>query len=409
MTKHIEDGKKDLDKEKEEQLTKEGIQSEPILWVKIRLFELMKGHQEAEEKKVDIKLFEFDPTQEIKTGEQAPQGQKHLAWPCIYLNICHSEKVKQPLTKDRAFADLENDATWAVLPISYGKESETEEMIVYDAHLNSGIFKKCTKDKRILNSVLLVVLKRFQSLMANKYRLDIKNVHVVSTKYKSNDVNKEKPSLHLLMPDCDPKMHDDYVKKIKQFQKPDVQIPTIGKRPDEEEKISADEILKKLNMPGSGQTSTPKKPMIVEVDGVAAAAPKPANRVKPAPKPTQKGETIIQETVVKSIDEYNNQQNLKKLQKEEPKSSVDFNIEHKKGNMRVKIELPKEESAASVNVQLNETSFFIESGNYYWKKEFKVFHPQQKLVRVYHEPGEQGPKTAFSKAKKVLTVYLTEK
>jgi len=31
VTKHIEDGKKDLDKEKEEQLTKEGIQSEPIL------------------------------------------------------------------------------------------------------------------------------------------------------------------------------------------------------------------------------------------------------------------------------------------------------------------------------------------------------------------------------------------
>lgn len=107
----------------------------------MKLFELKTGHKEAEEKKVDIKLFEFNSNQELKSGDQSSE-EKHLARPTIYLNICHSDKVKKPLKRDRSFADPDDESTWAILPISYGKESETEETIIYDAHLNSCIFKR---------------------------------------------------------------------------------------------------------------------------------------------------------------------------------------------------------------------------------------------------------------------------
>ena len=88
---------------------------------------------------------------------------------------------------------------------------------------------------------------------------------------------------------------------------------------------------------------------------------------------------------------------------------MEFNITHKKGDLCLKVHLPKEESAANIDIQLNETSFILESPNYFVKRTFQVYHPLQKLVKVFNELGESGPKTSFSKSKKLLTIYMTEK
>jgi hypothetical protein len=166
------------------------------------LFELKTGHKDAKESKIDIKLFQFDPSEELKQGQSDPKAEKHLAKPCIYLNICHSSKVKLPLTKTREYADPKDDLTWAIIPISYGKESEDANEIIYDAHINSAVIEKCKGNTKILNSVLNVIMKRFEQLMINKYRMDIKSCHVLAKKlYKSSDSNKTTPGLHILMPD----------------------------------------------------------------------------------------------------------------------------------------------------------------------------------------------------------------
>jgi hypothetical protein len=77
--------------------------------------------------------------------------------------------------------------------------------------------------------------------------------------------------------------------------------------------------------------------------------------------------------------------------------------------MLLKIELPNEESAANIDIQVNETSFILESPNYFCKKTFQLFHPERKIVWVINEPGENGPKTSFSKTKRTLNIYMTEK
>lgn len=58
-----------------------------MICVKIRLFELISGHKEAKDAQVDIKLFEFDSSEELKSEEVSKPVEKHLAKPSIYLNI----------------------------------------------------------------------------------------------------------------------------------------------------------------------------------------------------------------------------------------------------------------------------------------------------------------------------------
>lgn len=259
-------------------------------------------------------MFEFDSSSEIKGHDQTATADKHLAKPSIYLNVCKSDKVKGPLDRDREYADPQDDKTWAILPVSYAKESETDDMIVYDAHVNSDIIDKGIKDKRVMNSVLLVILKRFEQLMINKYRLDIKNVHILSDKkYKSGDFNKVKPSLHLLMPDCDPKMHKEYRERVKLLEQPTVKMPTRvpTQEEDKDENLSAEDLLKKLNMP-SQTSSSSTKPKVVEVtDSLPSKSAYSSTASKPQAKPVKKGETQIKETVIKSIEDYNAEEERK--------------------------------------------------------------------------------------------------
>ena len=146
-----------------------------------------------------------------------------------------------------------------------------------------------------------------------------------------------------------------------------------------DENLSAEDLLKKLNLPSQPKNSS-TKPKIIEV------TKKPIPTSKNAldkPQSMKKGETIIKETVIKSIDEYNEEEERKKMDKsskEEPLVEIKFNISHKKGNLKLTVNLPKEESAANIDIQLNETSFILESQNYYSKHSFQKFHPQGKIV-----------------------------
>ena len=408
IKKHLDEGKKEMEKENEKELKTNGIQSEPVICVKIRLFELISGHKDAKLNQRDIKLFDFETTEELKDS-QSEIKQKHLAKPCIYLNVWKSDKVKAPLDKNRAYADVKDDKTWAIIPISYGQESWNDDEIIYDAHINTGVIDRWVVEKRIMNSVLLVILKRFQSLMAFKYRMDIQDIHILSEKmYRSSDPTKTKPALHLLMPDWDPKMHDEYVKKIKSYQTPDVSLPiNTQKKEENDENLDAESLRKELNL--FEQNEQPKKKTkIVEVTKVNKHETQKAD---PSLVSIPKGETVIKESTIKSIDDYNTEEELKKMnksQKEHPEIEINFNIVHDKGNIQLKFLLPKEKSAANIDIQINDSNYMLESPNYIWKGTFQAYHPYLKQVKVYTE-GEKGPKTSFSKSKGILTIYMTEK
>ena len=97
VTKHIEEGQEAMDQEKQKELEKKGIQSEPFLSWKIRIFEKLDMGGQAKDKQVDIKLFEFEADSELKSSEDLKTTEKYLAKPSIYLNLCTSLKVKAPL------------------------------------------------------------------------------------------------------------------------------------------------------------------------------------------------------------------------------------------------------------------------------------------------------------------------
>lgn len=203
INKHISEGQEEIEKEKEKKMKTDGIQSEPVLCAKIRVYQkLTTPTEEAKEPKVDIKLFEFESESDIKSKEEEKSSQKYLAKPSIYLNVCMSEKVKGPLKKDYTYADPKDDKSWAIIPISYSLESESDDEVIYDAHINKQVIEQGKTDPRILNSLMLVVLKRFEAFMSIKFKMDIKTPHFLSDrKYKSSDIKKDKPSLHILMPD----------------------------------------------------------------------------------------------------------------------------------------------------------------------------------------------------------------
>ena len=296
-------------------------------------------------------------------------------------------------------------------------ESESEDQVVYDAHINTKVMETGKKDKRILNSIMVAVLKRFQAITANRFRMDIRNVHFLpEKKYFSADISKKKPDLHILLPDWDPDTHDEYVDKIKGLKnQTEVKMPDLLKKEEKvDENISAEELLSKLNLPGQASQAPSSKPKVTEIDPdykmKSSAKPKPNTKVES--KPVSKGETQIKETVIKSIDDYNAEEEVKKLNKgdkEIPKVEIEFEIAHKKGDIRVKIHLPKEESVSDINLQLNESGFIIESPNYYWKQTLQNYHPNLKAIKVFHDSSDDGPKTSFSKSKRVLTIYLTER
>ena len=115
--------------------------------------------------------------------------------------------------------------------------------------------------------------------------------------------------------------------------------------------------------------------------------------------------------MIKSIDDYNTEEELKRLntnKKEKPTVEINFDIIHDKGNIQLKFFLPKEKSASGIDIQVNETDYMLESSNYICKGSFQSYHPNLKLIKV-HTEGAQGPKTSFSKSKGVLIIYMTEK
>mmetsp|Transcript_805 Transcript_805/g.793 ORF Transcript_805/g.793 Transcript_805/m.793 type:complete len:192 (+) Transcript_805:703-1278(+) len=191
--------------------------------------------------------------------------------------------------------------------------------------------------------------------MINKYRIDIHSTHILGkAKYKGSDVNKTKPDLHLLMPDCDPDQHKEYVETFKKYQKKDIEMPSFAPK-EEKENLSAEDLLKKLNL-SSQAPSTSSKPKVVEVVKPSYLIPSSVAQTNEK-EPKKTGTTVI-----KSIDDYNNSKSSSKLI---PSSEATFGISHKKGNIRIVLGIPEEENLASIDLQVNSTSFVMESDKYY--------------------------------------------
>jgi hypothetical protein len=112
-------------------------------------------------------------------------------------------------------------------------------------------------------------------------------------------------------------------------------MPSMVPEPEDDDNLSAEDLLKKLNLPSSS-TSSSSKPKIVEVTNTKVKNPQV---IKPVVKPVKHGETTIsmdpnftpsklkndyssldttsksqsKQTVIKSIDEYNAEQERKIL------------------------------------------------------------------------------------------------
>jgi hypothetical protein len=154
---HISEGKEEIKKEKDKDRDTNGIESKVFLCAKLKVIEIANTKDEE----ADIKLFEFDSSNEILRPGQGP-SRSYLDKPHVFLNICHSPKVLGPLTKDFKQANIEDNNTWKIIPVSFERECDsTDDLVIYDAHINSEIIATISKDRKILNSILYLIFQKF--------------------------------------------------------------------------------------------------------------------------------------------------------------------------------------------------------------------------------------------------------
>ena len=195
----INEGREVIKEEKKKEVEEKGVQSEAFVCAKLKVVELTGAAQ----KDMDIKLFEFQSDSEINPAGESKK--KYLDKPEVYLNIVHSSKVMGPLKKDRTAASVSDDKSWFFIPISFQLEVMTQdELIIYNAHLNTDLVNKAKTDKRILNSVFNLVLRKFQAKIIHILRFDHLYVEFIQQKFKAPG-GKTQPDLHILSPDADPK------------------------------------------------------------------------------------------------------------------------------------------------------------------------------------------------------------
>jgi hypothetical protein len=176
------------------------------------------------EKKTDIKIFDFDSKSEfggLGSKEDSKKDIKYLDKPELYLNLCKSTKVLAPMTSDFKLADPNSNPTWKIIPVSFEPESRvSSDLVIYDAHINDTVFNVALKDKKIMNSILYYILRKFQFRLGENIKFDLMNADVQKFKYFSKFPSKEKPDRHIMNPECDPNELENIraeMKKLKEM------------------------------------------------------------------------------------------------------------------------------------------------------------------------------------------------
>ena len=101
----------------------------------------------------DIKLFDFGDDEQMKESFSANKDvSEPLDGPKLYLNIVHHERVLPPLTKDKDFANPDDDKDWRIIPIVFTVPLKRTNMSNiecwhFDAHVNSCVVKRMRSSK----------------------------------------------------------------------------------------------------------------------------------------------------------------------------------------------------------------------------------------------------------------------
>ena len=111
-----------------------------------------------EDKKDEIKLFDFGSQEITESFTNNPDVGEPLDTHKIYLNIVHHERVIPPLSKSRDLADPKNDGTWQSIPIVFTepvkRRSMSGEVLTYDGHINTCVFEKMKENSTKFQNIL---------------------------------------------------------------------------------------------------------------------------------------------------------------------------------------------------------------------------------------------------------------
>ena len=141
----ISEGKKSIQEEREKEVNEKGIVSDHWISVKVKALDLPKKSTESPE----IKLFEIGKDELKESGVDTSKA-KYLDKPEIYLNINHSEHVKEPIDENFDLVGGDNKK-WKLIPVSFAKEGKLDEnLLIYDAHISSLVVQKCKEDPNVM-------------------------------------------------------------------------------------------------------------------------------------------------------------------------------------------------------------------------------------------------------------------
>lgn len=143
VEKAQKEGREEIQKEKEKEKEEKGIQSEPVMCVKLKLTQLSTKKEENKDKEFEMRLFDYIHNREWDEDDI----KTYLESPLVFLNICKSDKVLGPLTEDFAKSDDSNYLSWKWIPVSFEKEVWNDDLIIFDAHINSKVIEKALSDK----------------------------------------------------------------------------------------------------------------------------------------------------------------------------------------------------------------------------------------------------------------------
>ena len=159
--------KEDIAKEKQEEVKKLTIVSEPAFCMKALIAKRVEGKENKKHEEGGIKLFDFGGDSQIKESfVDNDEKEDPLEEPKLFLNIVYCDQVLPPLNKNLDISGPDNDRDWHIIPIAftepqYRKSLDGLQCIHYDGHVNTCVVDKMKEGDRTFKAIMNYIVKKF--------------------------------------------------------------------------------------------------------------------------------------------------------------------------------------------------------------------------------------------------------
>ena len=142
----------------------------------------------------------------MKESWQSNKEQSEpLDGPKLYLNIVHHERVLPPLTKEKNFANPDDDSDWRIIPVVFTVPLKRNNMSNiecwhFDAHVSSCVVRRMKSSQAKFKAIWNYIILRFQNHLKTQFTLHKGSVKLSKGKKYKNALGNAQTVRKFILP-----------------------------------------------------------------------------------------------------------------------------------------------------------------------------------------------------------------